>query len=50
MNKSHTVADFGQAWKIRANAQAHGVAWAAKHAKKQGINISVVRFALFGKY
>jgi len=36
--------------KIRNNADVHGVAWAAKHAAKKGINISIVRFALFGKY
>lgn len=35
---------------IRSNALVHGVAWAAKHAAKKGINISIVRFALFGKY
>lgn len=36
--------------KIRSNAEVHGVAWAANKAKAQGINISTVLFALFGKY
>lgn len=36
--------------KIRSNAEVHGIAWAAKHAAKTGVNISVVRFALFGRY
>lgn len=35
---------------IRDTAATHGVAWAAKHYAKRGINISVVRFALFGRY
>ena len=36
--------------KIRSNADVHGVAWAANWAARKGINISTVRFALFGKY
>lgn len=36
--------------KIRSNAEVHGVAWAAKWAASKGINISVVTFALFGRY
>jgi len=36
--------------KIRNNAEVHGISWAAKKAAKQGVNISVVRFVLFGKY
>lgn len=39
-----------QAEKIRSNAAVHGVMWAAKHAAKQGVNIDIVLFALFGKY
>lgn len=39
-----------QAEKIRSNASVHGIAWAAKHAKKQGVNISIVLFALFNRY
>ncbi len=35
---------------IRNNAEVHGVAWAAKHAAKKGVNISTIRFVLFGKY
>ena len=35
---------------IRSNAEVHGIAWAAKHAKKKGINISVVLYSLFNKY
>lgn len=40
-----TIAD-----KIRSNAEVHGVEWAAKHAAKQGVNISTVLYVLFGKY
>ena len=36
--------------KIKSNADVHGVAWAAKHAAKQGVNISTIRFVLFGRY
>lgn len=36
--------------KIRSNAEVHGVAWAAAHAVRQGVNISTVRYALFGRY
>lgn len=36
--------------KIRNNAEVHGIAWAARHAAKNGVNISVVRFVLFGRY
>lgn len=36
--------------KIRSNAEVHGVAWAAAWAAKSGVNISTVRFALFGRY
>jgi hypothetical protein len=36
--------------KIRSNAEVHGVAWAARWAARKGINISVVKFALFGRY
>lgn len=36
--------------KIRSNAEVHGVAWAAKNAAKHGVNISIVLFALFGRY
>lgn len=36
--------------KIRSNAEVHGVAWAAKWAARNGINISTVRRALFGRY
>ena len=36
--------------KIRSNAAVHGVAWAAKWACQRRINISTIRYALFGKY
>lgn len=36
--------------KIKSNAEVHGVAWAAAHAFRSGINISTVRRALFGRY
>lgn len=36
--------------KVRSNAEVHGVAWAAAWAARKGINISVVRRALFGRY
>ena len=36
--------------RIRSNAEVHGVVWAAKWAKRNGVNISTVRFALFGRY
>ena len=39
-----------QAEKIKSNAQTHGIQWAAKQARKQGVNISTIRFVLFGKY
>ena len=37
-------------WKIRSNAEVHGIEWAAKQAATKGINIDTVMFALFGKY
>lgn len=40
-----TIAD-----KLRSNAEVHGVAWAAKHAARHGVNISTIRFVLFGRY
>jgi hypothetical protein len=36
--------------RIRSNADVHGVPWAARWAARKGINISVVRHALFGRY
>lgn len=36
--------------RIKSNAEVHGVAWAAALAAKQGVNISTVRRALFGRY
>lgn len=36
--------------KIRSNADVHGIAWAAKQAAKQGVNISTVLYVLFGRY
>lgn len=36
--------------KIRSNAEVHGVAWAAAKARRDGVNISTVMFALFGRY
>lgn len=36
--------------KLRSNAEVHGVAWAAKWAARKGINISIVRYVLFGRY
>lgn len=36
--------------KIKSNAAVHGVAWAAKHAARVGVNISTIRFVLFGRY
>lgn len=36
--------------KIKSNAEVHGVKWAAEWAAKKRINVSVVRFALFGRY
>lgn len=36
--------------KIKSNAEVHGVAWAARRARKDGVNISTIRFALFGRY
>ena len=36
--------------KIRNNAEVHGIEWACRQAKKQGVNISTVLFALFGRY
>lgn len=41
---------MNQAEKIRSNASVQGVAWAVKHAKKHGVNISIVLFALFNRY
>lgn len=38
------------AWKIRNNAETFGVRFAAREAKKHGINISTVLFVLFGRY
>lgn len=35
---------------IRSNAEVHGVAHAARVAKKKGINIDDVFMALFGRY
>jgi len=35
---------------IRETADVHGVLWTAKHYAKKGVNISTVRYALFGKY
>ena len=37
-------------WKIRNNAEVHGVKFAATVAAKAGVNIDTVMFALFGKY
>lgn len=39
-----------QAEKIRSNAEVHGVAWAAARAARDGVNISTVRYVLFGRY
>lgn len=36
--------------KIKSNAEVHGVQWAAAWAHRKGVNISTVRFALFGRY
>lgn len=36
--------------RIRSNAEVHGIAWAADWAHRNGINISTVRRALFGRY
>lgn len=36
--------------KIKSNAEVHGVAWAAAWAARNGVNISTVRKALFGRY
>ena len=36
--------------RIRSNAEVHGVEWAAQWAKRRGVNISTVCFALFGRY
>ena len=36
--------------KIKSNAEVHGVAWAASHAARHGVNISTLRFVLFGRY
>lgn len=36
--------------KIKQNAQVHGLAWAVKQAKKQGINFDTVYYCFFGKY
>jgi len=36
--------------KIKSNAGVHGVAWAAKRAARAGVNISTIRFVLFGRY
>lgn len=36
--------------RIRSNAAVHGVTWAARHARKNGINLSTVLFVLFGHY
>lgn len=33
-------------WKIQSNAKAHGVAWAARKAKEQGVNIDDTLLAL----
>lgn len=41
---------MSQAEKIRSNAEVHGVAWAAAHAARNGVNISTVRYVLFGRY
>ena len=38
------------AWKIRSNAEVHGIEFAALEAKKAGINISTVLYVLFGHY
>lgn len=35
---------------IRKNAITFGIQQAAKDAAKQGINISTIRFVLFGRY
>lgn len=50
MNTKHKVADFGLNWQIRNTAATHGVSFAAKHYCKRGVNVSTIRFALFGKY
>lgn len=36
--------------RIKSNADVHGVAWAAKWAARNSVNISTVRRALFGRY
>lgn len=36
--------------RIKSNADVHGVAWAAEWAARNGVNISTVRRALFGRY
>ena len=38
------------AWKIRSNANVHGVEWAARNAAQRGVNIDTVMFVLFGRY
>lgn len=35
---------------IRDTAAMHGVAWAAKHYARKGVNPDAVFFALFGRY
>lgn len=40
-----TIAD-----KLKSNAEVHGVAWAASWAARKGVNISIVRFVLLGRY
>jgi len=41
---------MSMAEKIKSNAEVHGVAWAASWAARNGVNISIVRFVLFGRY
>ena len=36
--------------KIRSNAEVHGTEYAAKRARKDGINMDTVYYALFGKW
>lgn len=38
------------AFKIRSNAEVHGVKFAAEVAARNGINIDTVLWVLFGKY
>ena len=41
---------MSMAERIKSNAEVHGVAWAAAWAARNGVNISTVRKALFGRY